>query len=128
VFFVDKEHEHNYQRLMEKYGLNSGDDIQYEASIYIAAHPEIFNENMFNFSISPLYAHIKWDEELGRDIIGYPELTDSTRKMVEVGLSLYNGYRFKIDLDGVFGGIDSDELLDVIFQAMNIRARRLSKV
>lgn len=128
MFFADKEHKHNYQRLMEKYELKSGDDSQYEASIYIAAHPDIFNENMFNYSVSPLYAHIKWDEELGRDIISSHELTDATRKMVEVGLSIYNGYRFKIGLDDVFGSIASNELLDVIFQAMNIRASRLSKV
>lgn len=122
MYFVDDTHEENYYRLMEKYHLQQGEDIQYESSIYIAAHPDIFSKKMLNVRNSPLYAHMEWNEEKDRLVVTSPELTGSTRRMVEVGLSLYNGY--SVGLDDVFGSVSSEELQDVIFQAIKIRARR----
>ncbi|MFE7064525.1 hypothetical protein ACFVAD_20530 [Sutcliffiella sp. NPDC057660] len=122
MYFVNEVHQENYERLMHRYRLTPGKDIQYESSIYIAAYPEIYTEKMYEEDNSPLYAHMRWNEEKEMHIVSSPELTGSTRRMVEVGLSLYNGY--PVELDDVFGSITNMELQDVVFQAMKIRARR----
>jgi hypothetical protein len=122
--FVDDEHEENYYRLMEKYHLTPGDDIQYESSIYIAAHPDIFIDEMVTNKEegSPLGKLMEWNEEEEKLEPSAPSLTGTTRRMVEVGMSLYNGY--PIGLDEVLGSVVSEELQDVLFQAIKIRARR----
>lgn len=82
----------------------------------------MFDINMIKTSSGPLFMVTKWDEEEGKHVVSAAALTGSTKRLVEVGLSLYNGY--EIGLDDVFGSIVSDELIDIFFQSCKIRARR----
>ncbi|BCC04940.1 hypothetical protein DJ87_3412 [Bacillus cereus] len=125
MYFANAEHKENYDCLMGMYELTRGEDVQYESNIYIAAYPEIFkclDINMIKTSSGPLFMVTKWDEEEGKHVVSAAALTGSTKRLVEVGLSLYNGY--EIGLDDVFGSIVSDELIDIFFQSCKIRARR----
>ncbi|HHB1940074.1 TPA: hypothetical protein ACOQ43_000512 [Bacillus cereus] len=125
MHFANAEHKENYDCLMGMYELTRGEDVQYESNIYIAAYPEIFkclDINMIKTSSGPLFMVTKWDEEEGKHVVSAAALTGSTKRLVEVGLSLYNGY--EIGLDDVFGSIVSDELIDIFFQSCKIRARR----
>ncbi|MCM3444737.1 hypothetical protein [Metabacillus halosaccharovorans] len=75
--------------------MTNGEDVLYESNIYIAAYPGIFkclNINMIETSSGPLFMVTKWNEEEGRHVVSAAALTGSTKRLVEVGLSLYNGY------------------------------------
>lgn len=125
MFFANAEHKENYECLMAMYELTRGEDLQYESNIYIAGYPGIFkclDINMIKTSSGPLFWVTKWNEEEGKHVVSAAALTGSTKRLVEVGLSLYNGY--EIGLDDVFGSIVSDELIDIFFQACKIRAHR----
>ena len=98
--------------------------VQYEANIYIAAYPAIYeciDISTLDAASGPLFMLTYWDEEEEKHHIDAAGLTGSTRRLVEVGLSLYNGY--KISLDDVFSSILSEELIAVFFQACKIRGR-----
>ena len=85
---------------MGMYELTRGEDVQYESNIYIAAYPEIFkclDINMIKTSSGPLFMVTKWDEEEGKHVVSAAALTGSTKRLVEVGLSLYNGYEIGLD-------------------------------
>lgn len=43
MYFADNEHAQNYEALMKLYDLIPGSDKQYEANIYIASYPAIFD-------------------------------------------------------------------------------------
>lgn len=132
MYFSDHEHENNYMRLMELYGLQHGQDVQYESAIYIAAFPEIFK--CINLKAgdlrpgkNPLYWAVSFeDKDTGEDYYTQSPhelapLTGSTTQMCKVGNSLFNGY--PISLDSVFGSVVSKELKNIVFQAMTIRSR-----
>ncbi|WP_242266850.1 hypothetical protein [Bacillus cereus group sp. BfR-BA-01518] len=104
MYFVNDKHKENYNFLMRTYHLTreKAVGVQYEANIYIAAYPAIY-------------------ECIDINTLDAAGLTGSTRRLVEVGLSLYNGY--KISLDDVFSSVLSDELIAVFFQACKIRGR-----
>lgn len=127
MFFLNDEHENNYFLLMDKYNLERGQNIQYEAAIYIASCPGIFdhiNLDKLRTNVAPLYSLAEWvgDDATGKYVISAAGLTGSTTRLAEVGLSLYNGY--KVGLDDVFGSVASQELFDVFVQACKIRARK----
>ncbi|HFJ9332377.1 TPA: hypothetical protein ACGW5B_005888 [Bacillus paranthracis] len=116
MFFVDKEHEVNFDKMMDLYDLSIGQDVEYESAIYIAAHPEIFkcyDLNKLDTEFGPLGCLLK-DENVHN--IG--ALTGTTRSLVEVGQSLYNGYKTSV-ADVVCYG---DEMFVVFKQACEIRA------
>ncbi|PGT79158.1 hypothetical protein [Bacillus sp. AFS040349] len=125
MYFTNAEHKGNYEFLMGMYELTSGEDVQYESNIYVAAYPGIFkclDINTIETSSGPLFMVTKWNDEESRHVVSAAALTGSTKRLVEVGLSLYNGY--EIGLDDVFGSFASDELIDMFFQACRIRAHR----
>jgi hypothetical protein len=85
------------------------------------------NINELDTASGPLFTLTRWtgnhdDDETGKHIVSTPGLTGSTTKLVEVGLSLYNGY--SIGLDEVFGSMTSNEMFKVFVQACKIRARK----
>ncbi|HDR7414561.1 hypothetical protein ACQVWH_10490 [Bacillus toyonensis] len=126
MYFVNDKHKENYDFLMRTYYLTreKAVGIQYEANIYIAAYPSIYeciDINTLKTSSGPLFMLTYWDDEQEKHRIDASGLTGSTRRLVEVGLSLYNGY--KISLDDVFSSILSEELIAVFFQACKIRGR-----
>lgn len=124
MYFSNQEHGRNYDFFMRKFDLSKGEDVQYEANIYIAAYPEIYkclDLNNLETDTGPLFLLTKWIEEEQRYIVSCACLTGATKRLVEVGLSLYNS--FEIGLDDVFGSIVTADLFDVFFQACKIRAR-----
>ncbi|MFA1512443.1 hypothetical protein ACDN41_24730 [Priestia aryabhattai] len=119
MYFANNEHEKNYKNLMDRYKLKRGQDVQYEASIYMAAYPEIFdcfNQEKLSIYTGPL-AQLLFDEDEVHHRAG---LTGSTRQMCELGMSCFNGY--DVSLNDVFSRVISERLLEVIFQTLRIRA------
>lgn len=119
MYFINEQHQQNYINLMAEYELKRGSvDRQYEANIYIASVPYIFDLidlDKLNKSGGPLYHLMEWDEEKKKHVPAHPGLTGSTTKLLTVGLSLYNGY--PTDLDYTY----SREFANVIIQAIKIR-------
>lgn len=125
MYFINEEHEANYQLLMGLYELKNQEDVQYQASLYIAALPEIFNKLPETIvpedRSTPLVHFLNWDEEKEEHEVSHPGLTGSTRRLVEYGMSLYNG--FPCDMDSLAGSATSHDYPHAIIEAFKIRAR-----
>lgn len=124
MYFINDEHQYNYERFMSHYGLGQGVNGQYESQIYIAAIPDIFKcfDQIEKIDVNdggPLYLLADWSEEKETFSLSHPALTGATTRLTEVGLSLYNGH--PIGLDDVFGSVVQEDLLKALFQAMKIR-------
>lgn len=125
MYFVNDSHKENYWKMMEMFGLNPGESVQYESSIYVAAYPDIFR--CFNdgrpqsTSYSPLFELMRWDEVENCNIPGHAALTGTTSKMVDFGFSCYNGHRVSMDI--VMDGL-SNEVFEVMIQALKVRAKQ----
>ncbi|MBH0175872.1 DUF2538 family protein [Fictibacillus sp. 23RED33] len=117
MYFTNKSHYENYELLMSKYD----EGVQYEASIYIAAVPEIFNAIDLSKldSSSPLFALTSWNDVEEKHEFTAAQLTGATRRMCELGLSLYNGY--SANLDEILSSVIDEKMVRVLFQAMKIR-------
>ncbi|WP_188208305.1 hypothetical protein [Alkalibacillus aidingensis] len=121
MYFDGEEHESNFNKLLDFYKFEDG---QSQAALYIASHPQIFktykdverlDEN------SHLLLDIgTWNGE--EYIFNAPELTGSTKKMCEFGVSLYNGR--KVDLNSVFSSVISDNLIEVLIESIRIRTEK----
>lgn len=123
MYFVDEEHETNYFTLMGKKGMIPGQNSEYEASLYISAHPEIykcFDWDKYKMESTPLSSLLLYSNE-DEDEVGFSPapLTGSTWQLVKVGQSLYNGY--KVDLSDF--PLYNREMLNVLVQACKIRGR-----
>ena len=123
MYFSNEVHEKNYQLAMKKYRLKKGENVQEEASLYIASFPKIFEAIQFEGLgyNCPLLNLTKWNTQLQRVEFVSLELTGSTKKMCELGLSLYNGH--SIDLNEVFSTVVDRTMIQVLLQAIKIRAR-----
>ncbi|MCI2253593.1 hypothetical protein L2D08_04370 [Domibacillus sp. PGB-M46] len=123
MYFSNVEHKNNFHLLMAKYNLELGEDAEYECNLYLCSYPKIFNciedINNIDLSRSPLYEFTYWDIEREKYVVSAPELTGSTRRMVEIGLSCYNS--FPVGLDDAFGSINDEELIKIVFTTMKIR-------
>lgn len=100
---------------MDKYYLHSN-DAQYVSCIYICAVPGLFdviNDKEVHAKHFPAFNAMKYSDKEGRHIPSHPELTGSTRALLEFALSCFNGY--KIGIDDVIGTISSNEF----FQSFN---------
>ncbi|CAM4363295.1 hypothetical protein BAQ46_14915 [Bacillus paranthracis] len=120
MFFVDKEHEDNFNKLMELYNLVVEENVEYESAIYVAAYPKIFkcyNLEHLDTSCGPLiHLFDGYDEEELHDA---GALTSSTRALIQAGQSLYNGHEARISSVCSYG----QETLEVFIQACRIRAK-----
>jgi hypothetical protein len=118
MYFTDEEHKHNFFELL-KMSASQTKDPQYLANFYIAAVPDIYDlfdvENLQGNS--PLMSLMYYDEKLEKQIPNHPGLTSSTRQLLEIGVSLFNGH--PCDLDYSF----SSSFAKVIVQACEIRYR-----
>ncbi|PFW72155.1 hypothetical protein COL23_25735 [Priestia aryabhattai] len=123
-YFIDDEHKKNYEALMAQFDLQMFEDCQYESSIFIAAIPILHDllPKSISTETSPLFELMEWDENEGKHLPSHPGLTGTSRRLLEVGLSLYNGY--PIGLDDVLASVISQEYIEAIFQAIKIRAYR----
>jgi hypothetical protein len=88
--------------------------------MYIAAVPEIFKLLRINdalISNGPLVSLMKYSEKEERLIPDNAALTSSSKKLLSIGMSLYNGYECDLDYtpSGGYG--------QVIIQAIAIRYR-----
>lgn len=117
MYFINKEHKENFHQLLFKY--NRRNDSQYMANVYVASVPDVFDElhleSMDDTIGGPLHSLMAWDEEEERYVPSAAGLTGSTRALIKIGLSLYNGYL--ADLDYSF----SEEYANVVIQACKIR-------
>uniref|UniRef100_C5DB34 Uncharacterized protein n=1 Tax=Geobacillus sp. (strain WCH70) TaxID=471223 RepID=C5DB34_GEOSW len=122
MYFVNAEHKRNYDYLMGLYRLEPGQNVEYEASIYIAAYPSVFA--CFGKTISTEFGPLAYlsDEELAEEFgHNFGALTGTTRRMVACGMSLYNG--LEVSLSDVFSSLGEEEF-NVLIQAIKIRAKR----
>jgi hypothetical protein len=126
-YFINEEHERNFNELMARYKLKRLQDFQFEPVIYIAALPEIFrlftNLDKIDYTISPLIHLSEFDEKEEKRFYTHPGLTGTTMRMCSFGQSLYNGD--PVDLDEVLGAVVQRELTDVLIQAFKIRAKNV---
>ncbi|GAB3808753.1 hypothetical protein [Virgibacillus kimchii] len=124
MYFINDEHQSNFQELMLRYEV-FGEDMQYKPGIYAAAIPEIFkclgDINKLNTANSPLLKLMHYNEE--NDTFGpsHPGLTGTTAAIVEFGMSCYNSYL--IGIDSILGSVMSEEYFYVIIQMLKIRAK-----
>lgn len=117
MYFIDDKHEAIFSNLLSYYD-EKGNDPQYRANIYIASIPEIFKlteRNQYYQGEAPLLLLSKYSEEKNKLIAYHEGLTGSTRKLVEIGLSLLNGN--EVSLDFTYG----EETSQAVLQAMKIR-------
>lgn len=123
MYFANTEHKENYDYLMGLYRLEPGENAEYEASIYIAAYPSVFdcyNKENISTEFGPLV--FLNDEELAEEYgHNFGALTGTTRRLVAFGMSLYNG--FPVSLSDVFASLEEEEF-NVLIQAIKIRARK----
>lgn len=125
MYFINDQHEQNYHYLMGIYKLKPNQDVQYQSNLYISALPEIFKifpeEIIPDGGGTPLIHCLVWDEELERREVSHAALTGSTMRLVEYGMSLYNG--FPCDMNMLAGSATSHGYPEAIIQAFKIRAR-----
>jgi hypothetical protein len=117
MFFIDKEHENNFNKMMDLYDLSVGQDVEYESAIYVAAHPEVFkcyDLNKLDIEFGPLGCLLNGD-----DTHDVGALTGTTRALVEMGHALYGGNQMYIVDMCIYG----EESLKCFVQACRIRAR-----
>lgn len=125
MYFINHEHESNYIELASMYKTRFKEgkiDFQYLPNIYIASTPglfELINLYQLDLSSGPLFHLMSWNDEEEKHEPSHPGLTGSTKRLVEIGSSLYNGY--PADLDYTF----SEEFANVIIQAIKIRSKLL---
>lgn len=117
MYFIDDEHESNFSNLVSFYE-KKGNDPQYRANIYIASVPEIFKllpKKEIHTDGGPLNLLARYSEEENKLKPSHAGLTGSTRKLVEIGLSLFSGNEVSLDFN--YG----DEISNSVLQAMKIR-------
>lgn len=119
MYFMEDEHEANFSSLVIFFE-RKGDDPQYRANLYIASIPDIYrliDKTEIHSGGGPLALLTDYSEDKGKLIPKHGGLTGSTRKLVEVGLSLFNGN--EVSLDFSYG----NETNNAVLQAMKIRFR-----
>lgn len=117
MYFIDDEHESNFSKLVSFFD-KKANDPQYRANIYIASVPEIYKflpKKEIHTGGGPLKLLTKYSEEESKLIPSHAGLTGSTRKLVEIGLSLFNGNEVSLDFN--YG----EETSKAVLQAMKIR-------
>jgi len=124
MYFIDEEHEENYKWIMKKMMLNTNQDVQYEATVYMAAVPQIFRlieKEKVRPSNSPLFLLTEWDEKIGNHEFTHPGLTGSTKGMCEFAISLFGGE--PVSLDSVVASAGSAKFKEALVQSFKIRAK-----
>ncbi|MBA2176851.1 hypothetical protein H0266_18385 [Halobacillus locisalis] len=127
MYFTSEEHNSNLNTLLSQFNRTFGKDPQYDANYYIAAVPEIFNcfpDDLSEVGDNPLFYLMSYDEENDVLIPATAGLTGSTNRMVEFGMSLFNGHL--VSLDDVLGSVASEHLIKTLVQAFYIRANKYS--
>ena len=117
MFFIDAEHESNFSGLISFFE-KKGNDPQYRANIYIASVPEVYKlipKTEIHVGGGPLNLLAEYSDEESKLIPSHEGLTGSTYKLVEIGLSLFNGNEVSLDFN--YG----DDISNSVLQAMKIR-------
>lgn len=100
MYFIDEDHEQNFITLTEIYGKKAL-DLQYRPCIYIAAIPSIYElidlEKIRLEQNSPLSSLVEYSEHEHILVVSHPGITGSSRRLVEIGLSLFNGNPCDLD-------------------------------
>lgn len=126
IFFVNDEHFENFINLMEMYHLKPGQDLEYEANIFICSHPDLFkcfNLKHLNLDFAPACGLLEMEE---RDKHNVAALTSSTRCLLQVSMSLYNGS--EISLSTILNSVTRPDLFKTMVQAISIRANSQSEL
>jgi hypothetical protein len=118
MYFTDEKHKENFIELL-KINEHQARDPQYLANFYISSVPDIYNlidiKNLQG--TPPLMSLMQFNKKLDKHFPSHPGLTGSTRQLLEIGVSLFNGH--PCDLDYSF----SSSFAKVIVQACEIRYR-----
>lgn len=117
MYFIDDEHESNFSNLLSFYE-KKVNDPQYKANIYVASIPNIYNlinKNEIHSGGGPLNFLTAYSEKEKKLIPIHEGLTGSTYKLVEIGLSLFNGNEVSLDFN--YG----EETNKAVLQAIKIR-------
>ena len=117
MYFIDDEHEANFSSLVTFFE-RRGNDPQYRANLYITSIPDIyrlFNKSEIHPEGGPLSLLTEYSEKEKKLVPSHEGLTGSTRKLVEIGLSLFNGN--EVSLDFSYG----EETNNAALQAIQIR-------
>lgn len=125
MFFVDEEHQANFERLVAQF--RAQDDKEYKVACYVIGLPEVYGKiggktGEFPFSWVYKSEDEADDEETTKYSEAFGVLSSSYRAIVKMAMSLYNsGNSFEL-MDGI--GVWGDELTKVFYQAMEIRRGR----
>lgn len=135
IFFVDKQHQLNYQ-IMKQYFPDAYRSTEYQAACYISAAPFVFYkfEDQLNNFDSPVDWIINWNsrylpqfddesdeeyqERISEVVVNY-DLTSSMQHMGKLALNLWNGYEY-FNLMDCLDSID-DENYKIVKCALDIR-------
>lgn len=121
MYFLNGEHESNFEKLTWQYCDGEWlSNVQYAANCYIAAVPDIYDllDDANESSGGPLTRLVNYeDKEDGSTemVVSSPGLTGTTKKLLEIGMSLYNGYPVDLDYTLV------PDYANVVIQACKIR-------
>lgn len=117
MYFIDDEHESNFSNLVSFFE-KKANDPQYRANIYIASIPEVYRllpKTEIHIGGGPLNLLVEYSEKKNKLVPNHEGLTGTTYKLVEIGLSLFNGNEVSLDFN--YG----DEISNSVLQAMKIR-------
>lgn len=126
MYFIDNKHKRNFETLLFRYPEYKRKNLEYLPTLYLAAFPEIYKCIDINKitgedpGATPLMQLTNWDEEENKLIVSHEALTSGTRAMVQVGLSLFNGY--PINLGRCLRLVTTKEWSDVLLEAIKIRS------
>lgn len=91
MYFIDQEHQRNFDALADFYEKKQT-DIHYRSSIYIASVPDIYQLlDLKSPEFGPLISLSTYDDEKKMRIPSAAGLTGSTSHLVRIGLSLFRG-------------------------------------
>ncbi|AQQ55628.1 DUF2538 family protein [Planococcus lenghuensis] len=118
MYFINQNHEDNFIALRQYYSKQEHDP-EYQAHLYIAAVPELFDLLdpfvLQKASGAALTTLMTYNEQAGNLMPSHGGLTSATTHLLEIGMSLYNGYPCNLDFR------PSNEHAEVIIQALKIR-------
>lgn len=121
MYFVNEQHEANYNQLVARYRAER--DVEYRVACYIVAVPEIWSKHGGNTGERPFdwtFAPGDDDDNVQRSE-GYGWLSGGYRRLVDLGMNLYNSSEF--DLCSGLGNW-GDECFRIFHQAVHIRINR----
>lgn len=121
MYFVDDEHKENFERFVKKYHCET--DPEYKVACYIVAVPEIYRKFGGNAGRSTPFDWVIDGREEDKRSEAYGVLSSGYKKLVDLGMNLYNCSYDEFNLMDALGTW-GDTIFNIYQQAVQIRINR----